>query len=418
MLTSARQLAQTNDHQATETAFDQLLTLPLEREVPLDQRADIYVEAARAAIAVNDLDKAVARFLKASNLKAADPEQAEELVGALIAAKRTTLALQILRQLDRSDRVLRRIVDVYEMARQPEKAVSEMEELHRRHPDDAQVTRRLAELAVVRRDFAAGLDYYRSLWKMEPGDEKVRKKVAETMLLLARKDVASKRYGQARTLFDDSFRIEPPDAKLKREYGGLLASEGRYDEAIKVLEPLKDLNSQLELAAVLEMQGNRSRALGILLDLERTQPLGDKAERSVVRLLLADRRYEDAADRLVELMRKTPNDRQLDREFLDAVAASDHWTDPVRQTMGDVYRHYQESGFEPLDAEGFMRFGDALRRLGLYEQAHAVLTQAVAKFPQSRRLRFYLAQTLGNLGRYEDAEVQYKRLLATRPADH
>ena len=131
-----------------------------------------------------------------------------------------------------------------------------------------------------------------------------------------------------------------------------------------MLEPLKDPKSQLELAAVLEMQGNRSGALKILLDLERTQTLGDKGERSIVRLLLADRRYEEAADRLVELMRKAPNDRQLDREFLDAVAASDHWSDPVRQAVGDVYRHSQESGFEPLDAEGFVRFGDALRPAG------------------------------------------------------
>ena len=148
-------------------------------KLPLDQRADVYVEAARAAINVNDFDTAVSRFLKAADVKAADPEQADELLGALIAAKRTTLAIQILRQLDRSDRVLRRIVDVYEMAQEPEKAVPEMEELHRRHPDDAQLVRRLAELAVVRRDFAAGLGYYRALWKMEPGDGNVRKKVAE-----------------------------------------------------------------------------------------------------------------------------------------------------------------------------------------------------------------------------------------------
>jgi tetratricopeptide (TPR) repeat protein len=59
--------------------------------------------------------------------------------------------------------------------------------------------------------------------------------------------------------------------------------------------------------------------------------------------------------------------------------------------------------------------GDALRRLEMLDEANVALQQAVARFPQTRRLRFYLAQTLGSLGRYDDAETQYKVLLDTRP---
>ncbi len=416
MVTQARQLAQTTDHSAADAAFDRVLAERLERELPLDQLADVYVEAARAAIANNNLDKAVDRFLKASSLKAADPEQAEELLGALIAAKRTQLSMDVLRQLDRTDRVLRRIVDVNEMAQQPEKALPELEELNRRHPDDAQVVRRLAELAVVRRDFSAALGYYRSLWKIEPGDENVRKKVAETMLLLAREEVAARRFAQASPLFDESFGIEPADAKLKREYAGLLASEGRFDEAIRQLRSLNDAESQRQLAAVLEMQGDQHRALEILLRLESSNALDDKGQRSIARLLLADRQYEEAADRLARLIEKNPDDGQLQRELLDAVAASDHWSDPVRQTMDEVYRRNRESRFAGFDAEGFERFGDALRRLGRFDEAGVVLGQGVEQFPQERRLRFYLAQTLGSLGRYDDAEKQYRELLDTRPA--
>jgi tetratricopeptide (TPR) repeat protein len=415
-LTYARHLARAKNHRAADAAFDRVLAEPMEQNISLEQQAEIYVEAARAAVAVNNLDKAVERFLRASNLKAADPKQAEELLGVLVSAKQTNLAILVLRQLDRSDRVLRRIVDVYEMAQQAEKAVPEMEELYRRHPDDITVVRRLAELAVARRDFTAGLNYYKALQQLRPDNTDVRAKVAETMLFVAREDVAAKHYDPARAMFDESFHLQPPDDKLKREYGGFLATTGHFDEAIAMLEPLTDAESRLQLAAVLEMQGNPTRALQILLALERTQTVGQKAERSIARLLLADRKYEAAANRLIDLLEREPNDPQLQREFLDAVAAMDHWSDAVRRTMCNVYHQYQQSGFHALDTAGFERFGDALRRLGMYEEAGIVLKQAVAEFPKTRRLRFYLAETLNNLGRYDDAEVQYKLLLNARPS--
>jgi predicted Zn-dependent protease len=69
-----------------------------------------------------------------------------------------------------------------------------------------------------------------------------------------------------------------------------------------------------------------------------------------------------------------------------------------------------------LDAERFERLGHALRQLKLFEEAGVVLDKAVAEFPNTRRLRFSLAQTLNNLGRYDDAEVQYKILLDARPS--
>ena len=98
---------------------------------------------------MKNFDKAVDYFLKASDLKTTDLEQAEEFLGVLIAAGRTELALQILGQMERSDRVLRRIVDIHEIAKNPRQALPALEELLKRHPDDAYVVRRLAEIAAA-----------------------------------------------------------------------------------------------------------------------------------------------------------------------------------------------------------------------------------------------------------------------------
>jgi tetratricopeptide (TPR) repeat protein len=311
--------------------------------------------------------------------------------------------------------VLRRIVDVYEMAGQPEKATPELEELHRRHSDDAAVVLRLAELAIVRRDYTAGLDYYKTLHKLEPDNQKAAKKLAETLLLAARKNIAEGRVNAAAPLFEESFRLEPPNDKINREYAGFLATTGRFDQAIALLKPLKDTDSRLQLAAVLEMQGDSKSSLRFLLDLEKEHPLDVKTQRSIARLLLANRQYEEALIRLSKLLNEKPADSQLQREYVDAVAASDKSSETMRQAMASVYRQYQNDNFKALDAVGFERFGDALRRLGMFDEARAVLDRAVGKYPTTRRLRFSLAQTLGSLGRYDDAEKQYGILLSSRP---
>lgn len=445
MLTYARRLAQTKNHRAADAAFDQLLAEPTGQDAALEEQAEIYVEAARAAVAVRNYDKAVERFLQATNLKAVDPIQAEELLGVLISAKQTRLAVQVLEQLERSDRVLRRIVAVYEIAEQPQKALPELQELHRRHPDDASVTRRLAELAVLRRDFVAGVSFYHDLFLRKPSDDKIKSKLAETLLLEARDNVKAGRLDRAGSLFDESFRLQPPNDELKREYAGFLATAGHFDRAVALLEPLSDAKSRLQLAAVLEMHGKRAEALRILLNMERLlavapmvpgianepkptagrpgkkphtleQPIIsnediNKGKRSIVRLLLADHRYEDAAERIVTLLEQQPDDPLLRRDFLDAVAASEHSSEAVRRMMIDVYHRYRETDYHDLNATGLERLGDALRRLGMFVEAGDALRRAVTQYPEVRRLRFLWAQTLANLGRYEEAESQYKILL-------
>ena len=88
--------------------------------------------------------------------------------------------------------------------------------------------------------------------------------------------------------------------------------------------------------------------------------------------------------------------------------------DAVRRAVVDVYQQCRDTDFETLDATQFERLADALRRLELLREAGVALDRGVARFPDARRLRFYLAETFGGLGRYDDAESQYKILLGTR----
>jgi tetratricopeptide (TPR) repeat protein len=195
-----------------------------------------------------------------------------------------------------------------------------------------------------------------------------------------------------------------------------LAQAGRFQEAVGMLQTLHNPESRLELAAVLEMQGNRERALEMLLDLEKSPAVAEKANRGIARLLLASGRYGEAADRLATLLQKTPNDLELQREIIDAAAAMEHPDNAAREAVLRIYQERRDKRFASLNANDFERFSDALRRLGLSNEANVMLETAVTEFPSSRRLRFYLAETLGSLGRYDDAETQYRMLLDARAA--
>jgi tetratricopeptide (TPR) repeat protein len=239
---------------------------------------------------------------------------------------------------------------------------------------------------------------------------------AEIYIEAARAAAALKNLDNAIALYDESFNLQSPDDKTKREYSGVLTKAGRYDQAVAVIEPLKDAESRLLLASILETQGKNQRALSVLLDLEKAQTIDDNAKQTIARLLLADRKCNVAAERLIDLLKKQPDDKQIQRMFIDAVAASSRRSDAVRQAIVDVFQKYQETGFQSLDVEGYLRLGDALRQLELYKEAGIVLTKAVAEYPDNNHLRLRLAQTLASLGQYDKADMQYKILLDSQPS--
>ena len=290
------------------------------------------------------------------------------------------------------------------------------EDLHRKRPQDAKVLQALAELAAARQDFAEAVRYCQALVKLRPNDDKARKRLAETTVLLARKEVARGRLDRACELFDASIRLDPPGLPLLPEYAGVLVQAKRLDRAVTVLEQLQDVPSRVQLASVLEMQKDYARAIQILLGLESARALPENGLRSLARMLSAARRYPEAAARLVRLLEQSPHDLLVQRNLVDLVAATDCGKETVRRSVFAIYRECLENGFRNWDVQGIEQLGHALRRLELFEEAGASFKEAVARSPDSRRLRFHLAQTLSHLGRYEDAEAQYKILMEKRPS--
>ena len=427
LMTSAMHFVHERQYEEADGILRKLIASGADRSLPIRERAELFLEAARVALAVGDLERSVSLFTHAGDLRTFSQEEINEYVGLLVSAGDLERAAVLLRQLEASDAVLRRIVDVFEIAGEPEAAVPELEVLHARNPEDTKVLRRLAELAVLSDKPAAAVKYYRELLKLRPDDSRIR-----------------------------------------RTFAGILATEGKTAEAIRLLRGQSDTESRLLLISLLETDGQFNKALAELREirdkavvnsldyrkqlvrllvatrrydeaLAELHRISDKSivdsfdyRKQLIALLLATRQYNKAVVRCNEYLRLYPGDRTLRRDFINALASCDldqfsrtgagtrdtgseemplPSMDSLRRTLLGIYREYKAAGLAELTPTELTQLADLLRRFELPSDGIDVLKVVVEKCPKCRVTRLKLAEMLSVEGRFDEAEKQYVTLL-------
>ena len=388
-MTSAIHFANERRYVEADRLFRQIIASGADRTLPIAERAELYREAARVALAVRGLGRSISLFTRAGDLRTFTQEEINEYIGLLVAAGDLETASLLLRQLDASDEVLRQIVDVFEIGGKPQLAVPELEMLRQRNPKDAPVIRRLAELAFLRNEPATAIRYYRELLQLRPNDSNVRRTLA-----------------------------------------GLLATEGRTNEAVDLLRGRTDPKSRLLLVSILETDGQFNEALAEFRKIEdKTVVDSTEYRKQLIRLLLATGKYNQAVVRCVEYLRVYPDDRDLQRDLMNALASCDMGQfsqdgsgssdasipslESIRAIVRKIYGQYEAAGLAELDSTELARLADVLRRLDMTSDAIDVLNVAVGKYPASRSIRLQLAELLSTAGRYDEAEKHYAILLKT-----
>lgn len=434
MATAASHWAQAGQYEQADKLFRQVIASGSDRFLSAQERAMIHIEAARVAIAVGDIERSASLFTKSGNLKSFGQEQIDEYIGLLVVAGKLPQAFRLLRQMGTSDHVLHQIVEVYEIAKQPQLAVSVLETLHTRNPEEKSVIQRLAELASERGDYEASIGYYLQLLQLSPNDSMVKRKLA-----------------------------------------GIESTLGRTDEAIALLRSMKDTKSLMLLVSILETTGHFNESM------EQLRKVSDESigtvdyQKQLIRLLLATKQYDKAVNHLVGQLELYPEDQGLWRDFINAVAgsqanltdrhtSSDHTTSdhttsdyttsdyttsghaasghttpdhatsghtasdyaasdhtanktmvaqksPARQMLGTIYSRYKTTHFQQLDLNALSQLAGALQRFDMASDAIEVLTFAVKTYPDSRPVRLQLAQALDEAGHYNEAEEQFILLL-------
>lgn len=227
------------------------------------------------------------------------------------------------------------------------------------------------------------------------------------------------------------------------EYAGVLSKAGDTDEAERLLEQGAPMSQDLRLLASIYSSNKKfSKAIGVYHELLKLQPddlpalrgvadnffweqdfakaattyreiLNRTPESEAIRQLLAesllyDKKYQDAVDEYATLLERFPARTDLWDGFLMAASGSPSLTEADRKILERIYH---ERGRHPSDEAFMADLANAIAKHGKPTEAVPLLQTLVARAPDDAALRLRLADTLHNLGRYKEADTQFRWLL-------
>jgi cellulose synthase/poly-beta-1,6-N-acetylglucosamine synthase-like glycosyltransferase/predicted Zn-dependent protease len=272
--------------------------------------------------------------------------------------------------------------------------------------------------------------------------------VPDLYLSAARNSYNSGDTGTAAKRYELAYRARPGDAQLAVEYAGILLPLDRVPDAIALLKKApRDANGQHllatayvresaypaavaiyremlvrdpdnvslhhELANVLEWSGDYASSEVIYQQLLEKSPDDRELKMQLARAWLAGHQYDEALNLLRSVLDESDTDPQVQQKFLDAAAAAKKLTPRDRRIALRILDKYA-GDLARRPPEFAIRLADVLGRVHEVGKSIPVLQQLVDSDPANNEFRRRLADALSDAGRFDDAEVQYRELLARR----
>ena len=272
--------------------------------------------------------------------------------------------------------------------------------------------------------------------------------------ILAKMAASEARFDEALALLDKVIEKNPNNAILRFERATVLIDAGRMDQAEaelrKVVATTPDLyDAQRVLGRMLVERAGNDRAkideaLGHLRAAFKLYPDDLSSGMAVAQIYMSTGRTEEAEKVLAQMLERAPDQRTINytyaqvltrlgrgdesKQYLERAVLLDPTFSPAVTQLLDIYS--KENEFEkaaellqPLIAEDPMNL-DLQRQQGFYylragqaEKARAAFNTISAADPKDQRARFYLAEALSDLERYDEADRIYRSLLEQSPDD-
>jgi tetratricopeptide (TPR) repeat protein len=258
-----------------------------------------------------------------------------------------------------------------------------------------------------RRDEA--LAAYREALGINPRSVTVRLRVADTLLELGRHGDAFQEYAEL------SLR-HPDEPAYVQGMARCLARQGRGKDAVALLQPavarFRDASGlREELAAVLLESGRAEEAaneLGIVVE----QAPGQVAPRLRLGVTLARAgRLGEASTAFRGVLERSPRSSEGRAALRELAALGDRLLDARDFAEArKAYRAVLDAGAVDHDAV-YSNLALAAYRMGRRDEAIDVLQQGLARVPGSAPLHLRAGRLLGEAGRRDEAEREYRRAI-------
>jgi tetratricopeptide (TPR) repeat protein len=230
--------------------------------------------------------------------------------------------------------------------------------------------------------------------------------------------------------------------EARLEYAGVLAKAGQTDEAARLLEQGSPTTADLRfLAEIYTSTSQFPKAVAVyrrlithdsddvwalegIADnllwsrdfahaatayraLLQHRPNDRSIRKALAESLLYDHRYQKAANEFAELLKSDPSNSTLWDSFLMAAAGSPSLSPSELAILERIYRSRAQGAGDNFESD----LANAVAKHGKPEHAVPLLEGLLKRAPDDARLRLRLADTLHNLGRYKEADVQFRWLL-------
>ncbi len=231
---------------------------------------------------------------------------------------------------------------------------------------------------------AARLEYAGVLYRVGQPDEATRlleqgSPSVQDLRLLASIYSSAKHFSKAISVYEQVLKILPDDALALRGLADNLYWSHKFGQASKIYRELL----------------NRA-------------PNDDELGQRLAETLLYDKQYQDAIGQYAKLLARDPERQDFRNGFLMAAAEIPSLGKADEETLERIYQqHGRQDNVAYLTS-----LLNAVSKHGKPEQAVALLESLLDRVPDSAELRLRLADTLHNLGRFKEADAQYRWLLA------
>src|SRR5713101_7021088 len=298
-----------------------------------------------------------------------------------------------------------RLAEMYWKAQRTHDAVTEAQEILKRHPNDVPTRRLLARIylrslgdlsAGVGQSEVAGkaIEQYKEIYRLEPSD-------TESALWLTRLYRLRNEHDQAEAVLRGILKDDPENEQAVEQLTQLLLDEGKSTEAVALLE---GMNSRTPSATLLDLLGD---AYTQTKDLPKAEQAHRKAVdldpselshlRGLGQTLMAEENFSDALTVYQKLADLMPDDADIYLRIAQ-IYRQMHQLDRAEESLLKA-RQYAPGSLEVMYNEAML-----YQAQGRYDDAIGVLSDAItgvkgqsAVLPSRRRSLSILYQELGQL---------------------
>jgi tetratricopeptide (TPR) repeat protein len=373
----------------------------------------------------NDSQKAENELKTAVKLEP-DSEEAVTTLALLYTDEGDTAhALQVLSAVPdtgRSAKLYAALGATYEQRKDYKSAIDAYKRAIQLDRDNLDAIRGLAENLLNDGQIDAALDQYKVIADANPED-------AQTYLRMSEIHRRQGKYDQALDDLKKAQAMVPDALEVPYNIAVVYEAQARYDEAIKILQ---DLLKKTEKPDSSYSQGDRNNR-GIFIErlgmvyrdqenyqaaadtFRRMIPLGDDNAKTgyqdVIDTYREAKQWAQATAAAKEAVQKMPDDREL-RMVLDAQLAD---TGDPDKPLADVRSLLKGT---PEDREVYVRLAIMYTRLKRYSDAEEALNKAEllsTKADDKEYVHFLRGDTYEHEKKYEEAEAEFKKVLAANP---